>query len=47
MDAYRYTLVVAAAIVLVGVPVSLLSLRASRPAGPPVVTEERPAVPVG
>ncbi|WP_440104634.1 MFS transporter [Streptosporangium sp. H16] len=47
LDAYRYTLVVAAAIVLVGVPVSLLSLRASRPAGPPVVTEERPAVPVG
>ncbi|MER5648033.1 MFS transporter [Streptosporangium sp. NPDC002524] len=47
LDAYRYTLVVAAAIVLVGVPVSLLSLRASRAAGPPVVTEERPAVPVG
>ncbi|WP_440087774.1 MFS transporter [Streptosporangium sp. LJ11] len=47
LDAYRYTLVVAAAIVLVGVPVSLLSLRASRAARPPVATEERPAVPVG
>ncbi|MEU4538252.1 MFS transporter [Streptosporangium sp. NPDC023825] len=47
LDAYRYTLVVAAAIVLVGVPVSLLSLRASRTAGPPVAAEERPAVPVG
>ncbi|MEU8379913.1 MFS transporter [Streptosporangium sp. NPDC048865] len=47
LDAYRYTLVVAAAIVLVGVPVSLLSLRASRAAGPPVAAEERPPVPVG
>ncbi|MFF5249762.1 MFS transporter [Streptosporangium sp. NPDC000095] len=47
LDAYRYTLVVAAAIVLVGVPVSLLSLRASRTANPPMAAEERPAVPVG
>ncbi|GAA3417469.1 MFS transporter [Streptosporangium vulgare] len=48
LDAYRHTLVVAAAIVLVGVPVSLLSLRASRAAAdPPKAAEERPAVPVG
>ncbi|WP_433368612.1 MFS transporter [Streptosporangium sp. CA-115845] len=47
LDAYRYTLVVAALIVLVGVPVSLLSLRTSRSPERPVTPAERPAVPIG
>ncbi|WP_449065452.1 MFS transporter [Planomonospora algeriensis] len=48
LDAYRFTLVIAAAIVLLGVPVSLLSLRTARPRPVPVETgDERPAVPVG
>ncbi|GAA4572003.1 MFS transporter [Planotetraspora kaengkrachanensis] len=34
LDAYQFTLVIAAAIVLVGVPVSLFALRRSRTAGP-------------
>ncbi|MET8046357.1 MFS transporter [Streptosporangium sp. NPDC005286] len=47
LDAYRYTLVVAALIVLVGVPVSLLSLRTPRSPERPVTPAERPAVPIG
>ncbi|WP_433259110.1 MFS transporter [Streptosporangium sp. CA-135522] len=59
LEAYRFTLIIAAVIVLVGVPVSLFSLRASRTARGPEnpqspespesmeTAAERPAVPVG
>jgi EmrB/QacA subfamily drug resistance transporter len=46
LDAYQFTLVIAAAIVLVGVPVSLYALRHSRTAGTaPAETGAEPAVP--
>ncbi|GAA3021137.1 MFS transporter [Streptosporangium longisporum] len=47
LDAYRDTLVVAAVIIAVGVPVSLLSLRIGRSPRRPAASAGRPAVPVG
>ncbi len=48
LDAYRFTLVIAAAIVLVGVPVSLFSLRrAATTREAETGAAERPAVPAG
>ena len=45
LEAYQSTLVIAAAIVLVGVPLSLFALRTPRPADPETTAAERPAVP--
>jgi EmrB/QacA subfamily drug resistance transporter len=46
LEAYQSTLVIAAAIVLVGVPLSLFALRTPQPADPETTAAERPAVPV-
>jgi EmrB/QacA subfamily drug resistance transporter len=46
LEAYQSTLVIAAAIVLVGVPLSLFALRTPRSVDPEVIAAERPAVPV-
>ncbi|MFB7719024.1 DHA2 family efflux MFS transporter permease subunit [Nocardia sp. NPDC056100] len=46
LDGYRFAIIIAAAIVAVGIPIALLTLRPNRHAAPQVIVEEPIAVPL-